>query len=162
MSSLQGYGAGPQPSPYPGRQDRYEGLPQAGPRSYLQGGPAGFAAAIRDAFANAVHYTGRASRSAYWWYVLFDFVALIVLEAADIGVVAVSRGSLDPGLEVFSLLAFSGTIFLVMTQIALTVRRLHDTGRSGWWYVLIFVPFGGIVVLVWTLTAGDPGLNRFG
>ena len=42
------------------------------------------------------------------------------------------------------------------------MRRLHDSDKSGWWYLLAFVPFGGLVVLVFTLLPGTPGPNRYG
>jgi uncharacterized membrane protein YhaH (DUF805 family) len=54
-------------------------------------------------------------------------------------------------------------IGLFLTSLSLTVRRLHDTERSGWWYLITLMPFvGGIVLLVFTLLEGTPGPNRFG
>ena len=56
-----------------------------------------------------------------------------------------------------------GYIGLFLTSLSLTIRRLHDTDRSGFWYFIAFVPFiGGIVLLVFTLLQGTPGPNRFG
>lgn len=52
---------------------------------------------------------------------------------------------------------------MIVPSIAVTVRRLHDTDRSGWWYLLVFVPLiGGLVILVFMFLDGTPGSNRFG
>src|SRR6516165_4532867 len=72
------------PGPYepypsqPGPHPPY-GYP-AVPLSYLQGGPVGFGEAVKQAFSNGFVYRGRASRSAYWWFVLFEVIATVVLE----------------------------------------------------------------------------------
>ncbi|VEF37209.1 integral membrane protein [Stenotrophomonas maltophilia] len=50
---------------------------------------------------------------------------------------------------------------IIVPMIAVTVRRLHDTDRSGWWYLLMLVPIVGLVVLVFLLLPGTPGNNRF-
>ena len=123
-----------------------------GTRGYLQGGPVGFGDAIKQAFQNIFTYQGRASRSAYWWFALFSVIALIV--AVFLATALKSFGS------VIDIIISIG---LFLTSLSLTVRRLHDTDRSGWWYLITFVPFvGGIVLLVFTLLEGTPGPNRFG
>ena len=54
-------------------------------------------------------------------------------------------------------------VAMILPSIAVTVRRLHDTDRSGWWYLLVFLPvIGGLVILVFMLLDGTPGSNRFG
>ena len=136
-------------APYPPQQ---EGYAPGAPRGYLQGGPVGFGAAVKLALRNIFTYQGRASRSAYWWFGLFFVIVLIV--AGILTAVLKSFG------EVISVIGYIG---LFLTSLSLTVRRLHDTDRSGFWYFIAFVPFiGGIVLLVFTLLEGTPGPNRFG
>jgi len=148
-------------APYP-PQDGYaayppqDGYAQAGPRGYLQGGPVGFGDAIAEAFRNMFNYQGRASRSAYWWFALFQVLAwvgvlILAFIFAAVHVPAVSI-----------LLYVAAVIGSILVGLPLTVRRLHDTDRSGFWYLIALVPFGGIVLLVFTLLEGTPGQNRFG
>ena len=148
-------------APYP-PQDGYaayppqDGYAQAGPRGYLQGGPVGFGDAIAEAFRNMFNYQGRASRSAYWWFALFQVLAwvgvlILAFIFAAVHVPAVSI-----------LLYVAAIIGSILVSLSLTVRRLHDSDKSGFWYLIAFVPFGGIVLLVFTLLEGTPGQNRFG
>ena len=148
-------------APYP-PQDGYaayppqDGYAQAGPRGYLQGGPVGFGDAIAEAFRNMFNYQGRASRSAYWWFALFQVLAwvgvlILAFIFAAVHVPAVSI-----------LLYVAAVIGSILVSLSLTVRRLHDSDKSGFWYLNAFVPFGGIVLLVFTLLEGTPGQNRFG
>ncbi len=53
-------------------------------------------------------------------------------------------------------------VFHVVPQITISVRRLHDIGRSGFWYLLNFVPFGGLVLLFWACVGSDLGPNDYG
>ena len=148
-------------APYP-PQDGYaayppqDGYAQAGPRGYLQGGPVGFGDAIAEAFRNMFNYQGRASRSAYWWFALFQVLAwvgvlILAFIFAAVHVPAVSI-----------LLYVAAVIGSILVSLSLTVRRLHDSDKSGFWYLIALVPFGGIVLLVFTLLEGTPGQNRFG
>jgi uncharacterized membrane protein YhaH (DUF805 family) len=54
------------------------------------------------------------------------------------------------------------TLVFLMPYVAVAVRRLHDTNRSGWWLLLVFVPLGNIVLLIWFCAPGTSGPNRFG
>jgi uncharacterized membrane protein YhaH (DUF805 family) len=145
------YPGGPYGAPQPGY-----GAPSApgGPDGYLRGGPVGFTDAIKLAFQNAFNYQGRASRSAYWWYALATFVVYLIL---DIILVQAIGGGAGAGL--YYLLALANLI----VSLPLTIRRLHDTDRSGWWVLIGLVPFvGWIVLLVFACLSGTPGPNRFG
>ena len=161
-----GYAPGPhQPqdgyAPYPpqGGYAAYppqDGYAPAGPRGYLQGGPVGFGDAIAEAFRNMFNYTGRASRSAYWWFALFEVLAWV-----GVLILALIFAALHvPALSI--LLYVAAVIGSILVGLPLTVRRLHDTDRSGFWYLIALVPFGGIVLLVFTLLEGTPGPNRYG
>jgi len=143
-------------APYP--QQQQAGYAPAGdPRGYLQGGPVGFTDAIKLAFHNIFEYKGRASRSAYWWFALAELLGwvCIVILAAIFAAVHV------PVLSILLYLAAAVALFLV--SLSLTIRRLHDQDKSGFWYFIAFVPFiGGIWLLVLTIMEGTPGPNRFG
>jgi uncharacterized membrane protein YhaH (DUF805 family) len=111
----------------------------------------GFTDAIKSGFSNYVNFEGRASRSAYWYWFLFAFIATLILAIIDAKVIG---AQVTEGL--FSLAT-------LLPGIAVGVRRLHDTDRSGWWFLIAFIPLiGGILLLVWFATAGTQGANRFG
>ena len=135
------------------------GYPPAAPLSYLQGGPVGFGEAVKQAFSNGFVYRGRASRSAYWWFVLFEVLAAIVLELLFV----IPAATHSSGIVVlFGIIVTIAWIYIALVGLALTIRRLHDIDRSGWWVLIGLVPFvGGIVLLVFTLLEGTPGPNRF-
>jgi uncharacterized membrane protein YhaH (DUF805 family) len=104
-------------------------------------------------------FEGRAHRTEYWMFTLFYFIIWFVLAilAAILG--AVINETLS--LIVLGILA----IFLFATIIpvlAVSVRRLHDTGRSGWWFLINFVPIVSLVFLVFTLLESTPGDNEYG
>jgi uncharacterized membrane protein YhaH (DUF805 family) len=108
-----------------------------------------FEAAIRDALSKYAQFNGRSSRSAYWWFVLFVLLVYVATESID-GVV---------NTPAFTALAVIG---LFLPSLAVLVRRLHDTDRSGWWVLISFVPFiGGIVLIVFAcIDSGPP--NKYG
>jgi len=149
------YGGGPygqQPN-QPGYGAPYT-PPPAGPDGYLRGGPVGFGDAIKLAFANSFVYTGRASRSAYWWYALFAAILYIIADVIFLR--AIGGGG---GFAIYTLFALA----MLIVSLPLAVRRLHDTDRSGFWLFLSLIPIvGGIVVLVFVLLEGTRGPNRFG
>lgn len=141
--------------PYPQDPSGGYGQPLAGdpgPGGYLRGAPVGFGAAITEAFKSAFNYNGRASRSAYWWFALFDVIASIVL----ILLAAVLK---DVGVVIL-ILWYIVSFFITLS---LAVRRLHDSNRSGAWYLIVLVPLiGGIWLLVLLCQQGTPGPNRWG
>jgi uncharacterized membrane protein YhaH (DUF805 family) len=143
-----------------GQQGTYHAYPPASgyvpasdavPDSYLQGAPVGFGAAIREAMSNMFTYRGRASRSAFWWFALLEIIAYLVVGwISDVSTVAGIVLDIVVGLP------------LVLAGISLSVRRLHDTNRTGWWWWIGFVPVvGGIILLVFYVLRGTPGPNRY-
>ena len=95
-------------------------------------------------------FTGRARRSEYWMFVLVSFVISLVL------------GMIDGALHI-KLLGFIYAVAVLLPSLAVGVRRLHDTGRSGWWMLLVFIPFiGAIILIVWMATDSQPGDNAYG
>jgi uncharacterized membrane protein YhaH (DUF805 family) len=116
------------------------------------GAPTGFGPAIATCLRKYAVFRGRASRSEYWYFVLFQVLLLIGLMMTNAMVPRSAAIS-------FVLLAI---VLLFMPGLAATVRRLHDVDRRGWWAVLAFVPLVGLYALVWLCGAGTEGPNRFG
>ncbi|WP_419706611.1 DUF805 domain-containing protein [Promicromonospora sp. NFX87] len=137
-----------------------------------------FIESIKTVLSNYAVFNGRARRSEYWWYTLavtivstILYVVLVVpglseytaatMDAAMTGSTTVPAmpGSLTAGYAVLSIF----NLALLLPGLGVTVRRLHDTDRSGFWVFLGLVPVvGGIILIVWEATAGTPGPNRFG
>lgn len=121
-----------------------------------------FPQAIRSGFSNYVTFAGRASRSAYWYWILFYLLVDIGCRILDAAVFIDPMTQLGEDGE-------SGPIelvFLLLTALptlALSVRRLHDIDRRGWWVIVGAIPIIGVIVLViWYCTLGTEGDNRFG
>jgi uncharacterized membrane protein YhaH (DUF805 family) len=113
-----------------------------------------FGQAISSGFQNYVNFTGRAARSQFWYWVLFAVLASIVASLIDFALFP--RSYLSPINTLVGLALF-------LPGLAVSVRRLHDTDRTGWWLLLLFIPLiGAIILLVWFCAAGSPGPNRFG
>ena len=126
----------------------------------------GFRGAIVRGFKKYATFAGRASRSEYWWWTLFSAGSFWVLGilAAVIGIQTSPDGGETPGLPAMPLiilLMLFGLAVLVPT-IAVTVRRLHDAGYSGWLYLLMLIPWlGGLILLVFTLLPPSPAGARY-
>lgn len=109
-----------------------------------------------DAWKNYANFQGRARRKAYWMFVLFNIIALVVL-----GVIegAIGLG----GQNGYGILTGVYSLAMILPLIAVAVRRLHDTGRSGWWILIGLVPLiGPIVLIVFYVTDSQPGSNQYG
>ena len=103
-------------------------------------------------------FSGRSRRMEYWYFVLFNILVSIVLGVID----ALLFGTLDSGMGVGLLSGIYGLAILI-PSLAVTVRRLHDIDRSGWWILIALVPLiGTIVLLVFALLEGTAGPNRYG
>ncbi|MCY4429116.1 MAG: DUF805 domain-containing protein [Rhodospirillales bacterium] len=105
-------------------------------------------------------FEGRARRKEYWFFVLF-----YVIFALGLGLVEVFLGPeiyLDEA-ETFGLLSGLYGLGMLVPSISVTVRRLHDSGRSGWWVLIGLIPLiGAIVLLVFMVLESQEGDNRFG
>jgi len=102
-------------------------------------------------------FNGRARRKEYWYFFLFNIIASIILAVVDVG-----TGSFN---EEVGLGFLSGiyTLAVLIPGIAVLIRRLHDTNRSGWWFLIALIPIiGPIVLLVFTVQAGTSGENQYG
>jgi len=109
------------------------------------------------AFGKATDFEGRARRREYWFFTLFFLLGNLILQFIDI---AVGMYDLDLG---FGLLSGLHMLVHVLPNIAVSVRRLHDTDRSGWWYFLFVVPIiGWVWYFVLMVLNGQSQENRFG
>ncbi len=94
-------------------------------------------------------FEGRSRRSEYWYFCLF-YLASMILVASFFGRFGIF------------LMMFVGVLGFI-PSLAVTVRRLHDIGKSGWYYLVTFIPFiGTILILIWTCTDSEPGSNEWG
>ena len=97
-----------------------------------------FGEAIKVCFNKFANFEGRARRSEFWWFQLFTYI-------------------------ISSLTCGIGGLVLLLPTIAVTARRLHDTGRSGWLQLLMFIPIVGyILIIIWTVQDSTPGTNEYG
>ncbi len=96
-------------------------------------------------------FSGRARRKEYWMFFLINFaisIAISIIEGMVLGTTFIG-------------LIYALAVFL--PGLAVTIRRLHDTNRSGWWFLIAFIPFiGAIVLFVFLATEGTSGENQFG
>ena len=127
-----------------------------------------FTEAVRTCISKYATFDGRATRSEFWWFYLF-----IVLVSA-IGyipfLILAALGSGDSGVStIFGILAviwmivwIIAMIALIIPQLAVGCRRLHDRGQSGWLQLLLLVPCGNIVLIVFWVMEGTPGDNAYG
>jgi uncharacterized membrane protein YhaH (DUF805 family) len=109
-----------------------------------------FTDAISDAFTRYATFSGRSSRAAYWWFSLFNALAVVTALLVDAGL------HTDGLFYVLTLLA------IVVPNLAVTVRRLHDTGHSAWWLLVVLVPLAGPIVLLVITVRGSDGPNAWG
>ena len=109
------------------------------------GGMQAIVDSVQTVFRKYATFSGRAGRAEFWWYFLFVVVVAVVLSL------------ITWLLYVLFLLA------TIIPTLAVEVRRLHDTGRSGWWLLVGLVPLvGWIVLLYFYAQPGDPAANQYG
>ena len=97
-----------------------------------------FQTAIKSGFQNYANFNGRSSRSAYWFWQLFVLIAANLSSA------------------IFSTIGALFSIAMIVPSIAIGWRRMHDTGRAGWWSIIPIVGF------VFALQQSDPDMNEYG
>jgi uncharacterized membrane protein YhaH (DUF805 family) len=113
----------------------------------------GFTEAISSGFSKYVTFSGRASRSEYWYWILFATIVAIVATIIDLILFPLS--SVQPVSTIASLALF-------LPGLAVAIRRLHDIDRTGWWFLIAFTIIGLIVLLVFFCMKGTTGPNRYG
>ena len=130
--------------------------------SYGGGGEAADVPTFSEAFPMVMKkyatFSGRASRPEFWYFWLTCFlvnfifnviVQLVGPESAASNIVAIVQGLFG--------------LAIIIPHIAVVVRRLHDTNRTGWWFLIVFIPLiGAIILLLWLASAPTPGTNMYG
>jgi len=108
------------------------------------------------------HFDGRSRRKEFWIYELVNFVLMFVFFIG--GDVAFGTNVHPDGVEAALYFPFALYILVsILPSLSVTVRRLHDTGKSGWMILLCLIPIiGGIIVLVFMALDSDPEPNRYG
>ncbi len=127
---------------------------------------ASFAVAFGRFWRKYATFRGRASRSEYWWWELFGILVSLVILAIYIPSLLAARTGhglrLDAGLMVTIVLAGAWFIATIVPTLALAWRRLHDTNRSGWFWLLGFIPtIGWIIMIVLMVQPTDARGQRF-
>ena len=164
----QGHG---QPHPEYGSPQQNWGPPQGGPYGYHQqavqrwgsqpGVSVGFGAAIKRFYSKYAQFSGRASRSEYWWVALYLGLIYFVLSL----LVSAGTDSLGNTTGLGSMAAVLLGVFAlghIVPSIAIGVRRLHDINISGWLYLIVLLPYvGGLVLFVLSLLSPKPEGARF-
>lgn len=109
-----------------------------------------FSEAVKDGFDHYAKFDGRASRPSFWWWVLFVIIVSVVANILDAAIDA----------QIFTFIVSLG---LLLPGLSKAIRRLHDTGRSGWWVLIGLIPLiGFIVLLIFYLEKSDPAANEYG
>lgn len=124
-----------------------------------------FTQSIKSVFSQYATFTGRASRSEYWYFTLFNIITSTLLFLLGIAIGAATGGSdgVPGGLIVGYILYIIYGLGVLIPSLAVAVRRLHDTNNSGWLILLGLIPcVGGIVLLVFMILQGTNGENKYG
>lgn len=101
-------------------------------------------------------FSGRARRSEYWFFILFYTIFNLVLSYID----AIAGLMIVEGLGILSTILGLG---LLLPTIGVTIRRLHDSGKSGWWFLFMMIPLlGWVVGLIFMVLGSSEGENKYG
>lgn len=115
--------------------------------------------ALDSVFSQYATFKGRASRSEYWWFVFMHFLILLCAIAGDLYLL---DPTVPPSLNPLAYFTSFWVIVTFLPQLAVTIRRLHDAGYSGLWYLIAFLPFGALVLFVLMLFPSEAGANIYG
>ncbi len=114
-----------------------------------------FQTSIKTCFNKYAVFSGRASRSEFWFFVLFGFLGGIISSIIDVMILGYPFEENGPINLIF-------TIALMIPSISVAARRLHDINKSGWWQLLWITIIGGILLIIWYATDGEKKKNKFG
>ncbi len=134
-----------------------------------------FMDSIKTCFGKYATFSGRASRSEFWWFMLFIFVMQILLGFVDTAVfgprevmMVSSEAAMDTGMSFdfsYKPQPITGLFLLavLLPNLAVGARRLHDGGRTGWWWLIGLIPMIGLIVLlIFFIPKGNEGDNKYG
>ena len=110
-----------------------------------------FTDAIKSVFSQYAGFSGRARRSEYWYFTLFNFIISTVFSL------------LGQKIGFFSIIGGLFSLAVLIPGLAVAVRRLHDIGKSGWFLLFILIPLvGAIILIIWDCQDSQPGDNAYG
>jgi uncharacterized membrane protein YhaH (DUF805 family) len=110
-----------------------------------------FGEAVKSGFDHYTKFDGRAGRPPFWWWFLFGIL------------VAIGANIIDAILGTWGVVNGLASLALLLPNISVSIRRLHDTDHSGWWILIGLIPIiGWIVLLVFYVREGDAGENKYG
>jgi uncharacterized membrane protein YhaH (DUF805 family) len=104
-------------------------------------------------FRNYAKFSGRSSRSAYWFWALWSTIVVFFIEILRAG--SGKSGIID-------IIDLVWSLAILLPSLAIGARRLHDVGRSGWWQLIAFTIVGIIPLFIWFVSAGDSDTNKYG
>ena len=136
-------------------QPQMQGMPHVARPAHMMS----FMDATKSCLQQYVGFSGRASRSEYW----FAYLSFIVAVVGMLILTIISAFIIDVLATLMGLLTFGLYIGGFLPLLAVSVRRLHDLGKSGWMMLVVFIPFvGGILLLVWFVSDGEAANNAYG
>ena len=159
QNNLYGFFAGITTKYYPMKfstmQPQMQGMPHvARPANMMS-----FMDATKSCFQQYVGFSGRASRSEYWFFYLSFILVVIGMTVLTV----VSAFVLDALSGLMGMLTMVAYFAFILPFISVSVRRLHDLGKTGWMFLVVFIPFvGGILLLVWFVSDGQAHDNAYG
>ena len=112
-------------------------------------GVVSFSDAVKLGFQGYFKFNGRSTRAEFWWWQLFLLITGIMGALIDVAI----------GNDYFTSIFFFG---ILIPSWAVLVRRLHDTNKTGWWILIMFIPFAGIVLFVFIVQGSNMGTNEYG
>ena len=114
--------------------------------------------AVRTCLSKYVDFSGRARRSEFWYFILFNFLVQVVASILDTILGTDYDNTTNSGL-----VGTLASLALFLPSIAVSARRLHDIGKSGWWQLIGIIPIiGWVLVIIWYCTNTKPGDNQYG
>jgi uncharacterized membrane protein YhaH (DUF805 family) len=122
-----------------------------------------FTDAIKTVFSKYAQFGGRACRPEYWYWILAMVLVSVVLTLVEGAVLAPALGFESFSPDAGQPLHFLMVLVIFVPSLAVSVRRLHDGGRSGWWIFIQVLPvIGSLVLLWWYIQPGDETVNEYG
>lgn len=119
--------------------------------------------AAKNALSRYATFSGRAARPEFWWWILALFIVLIVTSIIDAYVISRLLGFEVGDENAGKPLSLLVSLLVLLPNLAIGVRRLHDSDRTGWWILIGVVPIVGTILLIYFFVQpGTDGANRFG
>lgn len=122
-----------------------------------------FGNAVKSFFTNYANFNGRARRSELWYSFLFVVIASFAANFIDGFIGGFIAGAERTGIHPIYIVAALVNLALILPWIAVSVRRLHDINKTGWWYLIYLIPLvGGILFIIWGIKDTEPAANQWG